>query len=159
MNVSFISLRKILDAYKYQDQYSKAKTLSESHMLCVLLNRFRHGGDIEEKQSRPMQELVNRIRKNPSGDWTHELMAQTLSVSPSTFHRVFKKEFNCPPITLVIRERFGFVMELLTHTKQLISLIAQSCGYESDFSFMRLFRKHIGMTEGEYRERNYLLEG
>ncbi len=154
----YLLLRKILDAHKYREQYSKAKALGESHMLCTLLNRFRSNLNTKDKQSKSIQGLVDKIRNNPSGNWNHQLMAKSLSVSPSTLLRLFQKNYDCPPMTLVIRERLSLAMELLSHTDQPIASIAQSCGYESAFSFMRLFRKHIGMTAGEYRDRNQNFE-
>jgi len=150
----YLLLQKILDAHKCGDHDSKSKALSESHMLCTLLNRFRLHQNSQDKHSKSIQDLVDRIRNNPSSDWTHNLMAKSIFVSPSTLLRLFKNKYDCPPMTFVIRERLSLAMELLTHTDQPIVSIAQSCGYESSFSFMRLFRKHIGMTAGEYRERN-----
>jgi AraC-like DNA-binding protein len=52
-----------------------------------------------------------------------------------------------------------FAMELLTQTDTPITEIAYRCGYDSVYSFMRLFRKRVGPPPGRYRDRYRLMQG
>ncbi|GLQ33609.1 GlxA family transcriptional regulator [Litoribrevibacter albus] len=86
-----------------------------------------------------------------------ELMTQ-VSISERQLTRRFKQATGETPIAYLQRLRIEFVRRgLETSNKQVNSLIWES-GYEDVSSFRRLFKKTMGLTMTEYRQRYGLLQ-
>ncbi len=54
-------------------------------------------------------------------------------------------------LSYVNQKRIEHACTLLTTTDLPVLQIANSCGYENDITFRRIFKKYIGVTPGEYR--------
>ena len=78
-------------------------------------------------------------------------IAAYAALNPQYLMRVFKKETGLSILEYVTELRMKKAAEILRETDWNNELIAERCGYISTNYFIRLFKKHYGMTPGEYR--------
>ncbi len=82
---------------------------------------------------------------------TVETMAETVGISVPYLHQLFIKHKGVPPYQYILDLKMKKAKLLLASTGELVKTIGFSCGFSSPESFSRSFKKHIGMTPGEYR--------
>ena len=82
---------------------------------------------------------------------TVETLAETVGISVPYLHQLFMKHRGLPPYQYILNLKMKKAKSLLASTGELIKTIGFSCGFSSPESFSRSFKKHIGMTPGEYR--------
>lgn len=77
--------------------------------------------------------------------------AEAFSLSESQMSRKIKALTGENFLSYVNQKRIEHACTLLTTTDLPVLQIANSCGYENDITFRRIFKKYIGVTPGEYR--------
>ena len=122
-------------------------------MLLTLLQRFRHRSAPPDAHTIALRKLAEQVGAAPGENWTLASMARAVAVSPRTLARLFATEFHLSPGEWIIQRRMEYAMDLLSQTGTPIKEIAETCGYESVYSFMRLFRNRVGLPAGQFRER------
>ncbi len=149
----YILLRKILDAHKSRDGQAMSAARGESKMLTTLLRRLRHHGPTVEPGPHVLQlrKLVDEIARSPAEDWTQKRMTDRLHVSPSTLRRLCHWAYGAPPKELLIKVRMGAAGQLLVHTNDQLPEIAVQVGYDSVYSFSRIFKQYMGAPPARYR--------
>ncbi|MGH7550685.1 MAG: AraC family transcriptional regulator [Gemmatimonadota bacterium] len=78
-------------------------------------------------------------------------VAQEVGVHPVHLARVFRQHFNIPLGTYVRRLRLEWSAERLLEGDLPIAAIALEAGFSDQSHFTRAFKRHFGMTPGEYR--------
>jgi transcriptional regulator GlxA family with amidase domain len=149
----YVLLRRLLDAHRQRDLASLSIARGDANMLATVLSRLRKNNTGTDHFNEKLQQLVSSIASEPANTWTLQSMAQMIGVSERNLFRVFKKEYGCSPMEMVIRQRLNRAIQLLSDNQDRIATIAASCGYESVYSFTRLFRKHVGFQPAQYRKR------
>ena len=91
------------------------------------------------------------LHGRPHQVWTVESLAQRLAMSRSSFAARFTELVGEPPQQYCKRLRIHAAAVRLRTTRDKLSTVAAAAGYESQSSFVRAFRRHTGMTPGEYR--------
>ena len=84
---------------------------------------------------------------------TLEKLSESFGVGKFTLIREFKKHTGMPPVAYMIRVRHEYAQQLLLMSDMTISEIAACCGYSSASFFISDFRKHKGLTPGQFRAR------
>lgn len=88
--------------------------------------------------------------------YTEEISISSLAamehLSESRYRIVFRQYTGFSPNEYRIALRMQRACDLLLHTGDTLSEIAQSCGYSDTLYFLRIFKQKIGMTPGEYRK-------
>ena len=74
--------------------------------------------------------------------------------SPSYLRHFFRREFGVSPGRYRLLFRLDTACRLLRETGAPIAEIAEETGFHDLKNFYRMFRKHTGMTPGEYRTEN-----
>jgi len=92
------------------------------------------------------------LHAHPAESWTIALLARRVALSRSAFADRFTELIGEPPLRYLTRLRINSAAERLRASDDKLSAIAASAGYESVTAFTRAFRRHMGMTPGEYRE-------
>lgn len=80
-------------------------------------------------------------------------MAARAGMSRSGFQHLYKKMFGVSIMTDVIKGRIDRAKRLLSSTNLTVREIAERCGYDSEFNFMRQFKAKTGQTPSEYRRQ------
>jgi LacI family transcriptional regulator len=94
-----------------------------------------------------MQILVERISKIVSvEEW-----AMTIGVSRRVLERRFRKSLGRSPHSMMLHERVELAKKLLTTTDLPITIIAESCGFQSNERLTVNFRNTVGVPPATYR--------
>jgi AraC-like DNA-binding protein len=79
-------------------------------------------------------------------------IADHFGLSPSNFSHHFKKTMGQNFKEYVDRLRIQQSVRLLRHTDDTLDAIARQVGYTSTSSFIRAFKKSVGITPGQFRD-------
>jgi transcriptional regulator GlxA family with amidase domain len=100
-----------------------------------------------------MAELMAYIADHPDADLSVIALAARLTMSERSFQRWFRAETGTSPGRYVERTRVEAARRMLEQTDEGLSSIAHRCGFGTVETLHRAFRRLVGLTPGEYRER------
>ena len=82
-------------------------------------------------------------------------LAAQFYISPSHLSRQFKTFYGCTPIQYLIDMRISEACRLLRENPEMEAKTASTLvGYNDQFHFSKIFKKHTGCTPSEYRKHN-----
>ena len=93
---------------------------------------------------------ISSMHDDPSHDWTVEELGQCAGMSRSTFAQRFKATVGVSPMEYLARWRMLLAADRMANSRDSISEIAQSLGYESASAFTNAFKKIIGCSPRQY---------
>lgn len=97
-------------------------------------------------------DLMHYIYKHIDTDINLDELAETFSISKFHMHKIFKEIFGRNIYETIKSIRLQKASSLLlTNSSSTISSISLDCGYSSQTSFMRAFKKRFSMTPKEWR--------
>ena len=80
-------------------------------------------------------------------------VAAEFGMSEETIRRIFHRSYgDITPGRLISRLRMQFAVEMLEHTEEPISRIAEKCGYTDPFVFSRAFKRQTGTSPQKHRK-------
>jgi AraC family transcriptional regulator len=80
-------------------------------------------------------------------------LAQVALLSPSYFIAMFQQSTGMTPYKYFLQQRVEYAKELLTYSKLSLVDIAHKCGFPDQSQFTTTFRRHMGVTPGQYKRR------
>ncbi|MDD7251724.1 MAG: AraC family transcriptional regulator [Prevotellaceae bacterium] len=80
-------------------------------------------------------------------------LARVAHLTPSAFCRSFARQAGQPPMAYLDTLRLRKACHLLDYTGLTAKEISYQCGWQDASFFSRVFRRHIGMTPIQYRQR------
>ncbi len=102
-----------------------------------------------------MQEILESaktyIDENYASDVSLSDIAGYVYLSVSHFSRAFKKQYKISPIQYLLSVRIEKAKELLIETNYKINDIASSVGFGAQQRFNDIFKKHVGVSPGNFR--------
>ncbi|MFC5450377.1 AraC family transcriptional regulator [Paenibacillus aestuarii] len=110
---------------------------------------YVHGKQNQEHEQL-IQKVVRYMEDNYHFDLSLDQCAQICGLSPHYLSKLFKKTMNVSFIEYLTKFRIEKSIELLRSTDQSVSEIAERVGYQTK-NFIRVFKKHVGVTPGQYR--------
>ena len=96
---------------------------------------------------------AEHIRSNIKNKLSLDDVCHALGTNPSTLNFRFRRELDCSVGEFIISARMRRARRLLIGTNYTIGAIAARCGYENIYYFSRAFRKAVGCSPSEFRER------
>ncbi|RAY11077.1 AraC family transcriptional regulator [Actinomadura craniellae] len=146
--------------------------------LCLYLVRRDHGARLANELSRMLVAAPHRtggqapyvdrpVRPDPSElpaslyEWalrnlhrplTVDQLADQAGFSRRTLIRRFHADTGMPPMRWLIDARLARARELLESTDLTVEAVARSCGLGTPANFRTLFRTHVGLSPGRYRD-------
>lgn len=131
------------------------EVLKQAHMQ-IILTRIMEQCELVERNSVKTDDLVYKAVKyvaaNYKNDFGLDDMAYELGVSKYVLSRVFSGTFHTNFCQYVNGIRLNYACAYLENTKDSITEISLECGFESQRTFNRAFKKKYRMTPREYRE-------
>ncbi len=129
------------------------------HELLIKLSRSicQDSGQtiIGRAERKKLEDLRGRVLSQPEKEWTVESMANSVSLSVSRFHAVYKSLFGSSPMNDVIRARVDVAKVLLaSRPDDSVTDLAEKLGYKNPYHFIRQFKAVTGITPGAYQKRN-----
>ncbi|MCI4667091.1 MAG: AraC family transcriptional regulator [Bacteroidia bacterium] len=123
--------------------------LMKEIVLCVLklqnLKRLMKQASQNANDS-AFSAIIHFIKRNIFNEIQVEDLLRISNMSKSAFYRAFVDELGVSPYQLVINERLNFAKKLLLGEKLSVKETAYASGFSSPNYFIRLFKKHEGMT-------------
>jgi len=92
------------------------------------------------------------LHDKPHQPWTVAELADRVALSRSAFAVKFTQLVGEPPLRYLTRLRLNVATARLRSGNDKLSVIAAAAGYDSVPAFAKAFKRHIGMTPGEYRQ-------
>lgn len=125
-------------------------------LLCIKL--FRRYASINEsgKNDEEMNYaklVIECLEKNSFENFDLNEIAKKVFLSPRYFQTVFKKHTGKSLTNFLHEVRIERACKLLTETDLSVNAIMQSVGYNDTKFFYHIFKRHTGLTPGNYRTR------
>lgn len=79
--------------------------------------------------------------------------AEEYGVTPRRFNDLFKQHFNLPPNQYIIHYKINLAKRLLLSKELSITEISVACGFDNVYYFSKIFKKVVGCTASEYRNK------
>lgn len=99
-------------------------------------------------------QLRNEIGNSPEKDWHIDTICRQLGVSTSHFHKKYRDFFGKNLFEELIEMRIRKAENLLTETDLTVGTISEMCGYSSYCYFTKQFKKAVGISPSEYRQKS-----
>ena len=93
------------------------------------------------------------MHDEPERDWSAEELARRANTSRSVLGERFKTLLGQSPIHYLIEWRMQLAADLLRTTQLKLAAVAERAGYGSEAAFSRAFRRHLGQSPAEWRDR------
>jgi AraC family transcriptional regulator len=105
-------------------------------------------GQLSVRYRRMLQE---RIHAHLDQSLTLADMASWVNLSPYHFARLFRATFGCAPYQYVQEQRLILARDRLRNSRDKITAIALSSGFNDSSQFSRAFKSRFGITPSAYR--------
>ncbi|MBR0406703.1 MAG: helix-turn-helix domain-containing protein [Clostridia bacterium] len=114
------------------------------------VERVRLGHDTSDL----VRAVANYVQRHLSEAITTDQIAEHCFLSRQHLSRRFTQEAGVPLAAFVRNEKIEEAKRLLRYTEKTVSAIGLYLGFSSQGHFARVFKEIVGITPGEYREKN-----
>jgi AraC-like DNA-binding protein len=97
-----------------------------------------------------MSAAMTAMHDKPAHRWTLQDLAALAGMSRSTFALKFKETVGTSPMEYLTQWRMALAGDRLENSKDSISMIAPSLGYESEAAFSMAFKRTMGCSPRQY---------
>jgi AraC-like DNA-binding protein len=98
-----------------------------------------------------VSEAVRHVHSDPGAEWSVEVLAARVALSPSRFAARFRETMGESVMAYVSRWRLNVACRLLRETGSPLEMIAERVGYESVPAFSRAFKAQLGLPPAQWR--------
>lgn len=109
---------------------------------------IRRGETLPQQSMRRMQDYID---EHIGACLSIRELASTCGYSPTHFSRMFRQAFGMPVHQFVMQRRLAAARRMLNEDKASLADIAADCGFSSQAHFNAAFKRHEGMTPGDFR--------
>ena len=141
----------------FHDENLEYVNLCFGHLLATFIYANRTAEDIEEESSPVVRRAINYLGKNLHKKLTLNKLAAEVGYSPTYLSTLFRKETNYSPIAYFSHLKILKACEFLDYTNMKVKEISFNLGYTDPYYFTKDFKKKMGMSPRQYRNR--ALEG
>lgn len=96
--------------------------------------------------------IIAYIKANIHSAINMKKLSDVANMSTTAFHRFFKKELGITPVEFIAQEKIKMAKTLLSEPNIHINEVSYELGYEDSNYFIRLFKKHEGITPKQYQK-------
>ena len=120
-------------------------------ILSLICNEYQ--GQIETVYSSNIWDVISFIQHNFTRRITLRELCRRFSMSQATFLRHFRRITGTTPGEYLMQLRLQQSSELLLNSNSRLKEIAELSGFPKVEHFARSFKKHFGISPGEYRKK------
>ncbi|MCX7657123.1 MAG: AraC family transcriptional regulator [Oscillospiraceae bacterium] len=128
-----------------------SKLITDLLTHIIMTRQFNLGA--AKKIPQYIAEIKNMFSENISKHYSLDELAQIYGISKYKLIYDFKKYLGCSPINYLIKLRIELSKELLKNSTSSVYQISSMVGIENPNHYISLFKKAVGMTPGEYRNK------
>lgn len=99
----------------------------------------------------PISQVTEYIRLNIKENISLKNLSEKACMSTTSFYRFFKRELGMSPIEFVISEKIKCAKQLLKNPMIQINEVCYMSGFDDCNYFIRIFKKHEGITPKQYQ--------
>lgn len=142
---------KIAETVRHSSDLNDAKSVLTG-LFTEILARLSHGFERSEHSGEAvaLKDLIDRSSDKIIGN---DELAKSIFRSPDYCVKLFKKEYGVTPYEYQIRVKTDMACSLLCGTGMPVFEIARSLGYSDPCYFSGLFKKRMGCSPREYRNK------
>jgi AraC family transcriptional regulator, arabinose operon regulatory protein len=124
------------------------------HLLaCLFFNNHAFSPTLQTSHFRNLDSTLAYMHQNVHKPLTLAEMARHADLSTSHFSRLFKEQTSYSPIDYFIQLKVQHACQLLFLTRLTVREVGYELGYEDPAYFSRLFKKVVGMSPNQYRNK------
>lgn len=141
-------------AEKLYNNWCKRNPYTAAAELYRLLDKTavpQYVSPTEKQLLEPVLSFLHQHLTEPELDISQ--LASLAGVSQVYLRRIFKKQHGVSPAGFVIRQRLQLAKQLLEENRT-VNQVAAATGYRDPLYFSRLFKKHLGLSPTEYRQKH-----
>ena len=142
--------------YKMTGNIYRAGQLREIHQLVLnLCSQTAHSFERQRniKSRKLAHNIAEYLQIHFSQDLSLEQIAEEFSYTSPYLNRILKIYYNTTFYDMLTEIRIKNAKQMLENTDMQIHQISEAVGYSNTQSFIRMFKKIVGMTPGEYRRQ------
>lgn len=146
------------------DKHSRTLLVNHIELLLNYCMRFyerqfttrsKVNSDVLTRFERLLDEYFEGEQAEQDGLPTVRYFADKLCLSPNYFGDMLKKETGKTPQVYIQEKVVELAKERMTDSRETVSRIAYSLGFQYPQHLCRLFKKRVGCTPNEFRSRNF----
>ncbi len=140
---------------KQKPVYYEAASLLYAELIRITVARLSSAA--KSLPARRKHLLPEQVKRYIDDHYTEKLtlddIADTFFVNKYHIVHVMKEAYGVSPIDYMVARRIGEAQNLLNSTSMSVSEIAEAVGYSDKNYFTRTFKKRVGLSPLEYRNR------
>ena len=105
----------------------------------------------EDKKEELTKKVKKIVMENPCMDLSLTNLSDLMDLSQSYISRVFKQKTGISYVEYVTNMRIEYSKKLLKQSDMSISEISKKLGYGNSQYYIKIFKSHIGITPGQYK--------
>ncbi|MFW6246048.1 MAG: helix-turn-helix domain-containing protein [Tangfeifania sp.] len=137
----------------FHDQNMEYINLCFGHLLGTFIFAHKTSDDLADEANPVVRRSLYFMNKNLHKKLTLDEIAAEVGYSATYFSTLFKKEINYSPLSYFSHLKILKACELLDYTSQKIKEISFQLGYSDPYYFTKDFKKKMGMSPRQYRNR------
>ncbi|MCP4103457.1 MAG: helix-turn-helix transcriptional regulator [Lentisphaerae bacterium] len=137
--------------FNTQLKYSRAVNILED-ILLQLKEQPDFDHSIPDYLRPILEKFHSEVTARPELYWNLQGEAETNGMSYSHFRRTFKQLYGISPKTHILTQRLQKATQMLLETNLQVAEIAELCGFENQYYFSRIFKKHFFFSPVRYRK-------
>lgn len=123
------------------------------HLLATFIYANRTSDDLADESSPAVRRAIHFLEKNLHKKLSLQQIASEAGYSPTYFTTLFRKETNYAPLSYFSHLKVLKACEFLDYTRMKVKQISFQLGYSDPYYFTRDFKKKMGMSPRQYRNR------
>ncbi|MBW6536461.1 MAG: AraC family transcriptional regulator [Mariniphaga sp.] len=123
------------------------------HLLATFIYANRTSDDLADESSPAVRRAIHFLEKNLHKKITLQQIANEAGFSPTYFTTLFRKETNYAPLSYFSHLKVLKACEFLDYTRMKVKEVSFQLGYSDPYYFTRDFKKKMGMSPRQYRNR------
>ena len=123
------------------------------HLLATFIYANKTSEDMADESNPVIRRAIDFMNKNISRKLTLQQISYEVGYSPTYFTTLFKNETNYSPLSYFSHLKILKATEFLDYTRQKVKEISFSLGYSDPYYFTKDFKKKMGMSPRQYRNR------
>lgn len=145
---SFYEITKIMEK-----GYAGVYLLHASNLLKTLLSSlsYQHSSVVKNKYT--LEDIIEYMIENINEHLSLDELSKKMNMSKDHFTKIFYKKYGYTPVDYFIRIKLQQACQILITTDLTIKETALKIGYQDSLYFSRIFKKKIGSSPNQYRNK------
>ena len=137
----------------FHDQNLEYVNFCFGHLLATFIYAHKTSDDLADELSPAVRRSIDFMNKNLDKKLSLQKISEVAGYSPTYFTTLFRKENNYAPLSYFSHLKILKACEFLDYTRLKIKEISFHLGYSDPYYFTKDFKKKMGMSPRQYRNR------